>query len=91
MLYENLTRTYTIDQFADQVKNELLILQTDLKSTSSTDDIVSYRIHLSNISNDFGEKKYPNLCRLAQTILCISHGNASPERDFSINKNMIDG
>ena len=37
-----------------------------------------------------GKLKYQQLVALVQCILSLSHGNAVPERGFSLNKNLLD-
>ena len=41
------------------------------------------------IKDDLGNKKYPRLASIIKCILTISHGNAGPERGFSINKTIL--
>ena len=42
------------------------------------------------MKDENGMKKYKHLSALALTILTLSHGNADPERGFSINKRLLD-
>ena len=37
-----------------------------------------------------GKKLFPHLCTLANCLLLLSHGNADPERGFSLNKYLLD-
>lgn len=39
---------------------------------------------VGEIVGDDGEKKYPQLFALARCVLYLSHGNAVPERGFSL-------
>ena len=36
-----------------------------------------------------GKKMFPHLCALAKCLLLLSHGNADPERGFSLNKHLL--
>lgn len=45
---------------------------------------------VSEIQSPTGEFKFRKLSQLANACLCISHGNAGPERGFSLNKNVLD-
>ena len=42
------------------------------------------------ITGTDGKIKYPQLFALVKCMLSLSHGNAVPERGFSINKKLID-
>ena len=52
--------------------------------------IDEYWDKVSKICGDDGTAKYPQLASLMKVVLCLSHGNAVPERGFSINKIMLD-
>lgn len=41
---------------------------------------------LHYVLNENGDKKFPQLFALVKCVLSVSHGNATPERGFSINK-----
>ena len=43
----------------------------------------------TQIVDETGQKKYPNLTTLAKCVLLVSHGNADPERGFSLNKHLL--
>lgn len=45
---------------------------------------------VSKIKGEDGSVKYVQLGALMKVVLCLSHGNAVPERGFSINKIMLD-
>jgi len=45
--------------------------------------------NVGNIKNDDGTLRYVQLFCLAKCVLSLSHGNAVPERGFSINKHML--
>ena len=40
--------------------------------------------------DESGGKKFPQLFAMARCVLSISHGNAFPERGFSINKYILE-
>ena len=44
---------------------------------------------ISNIRNENGSRKYDKLWTLVKCVMLISHGNADPEREFSINKHIL--
>ena len=44
---------------------------------------------IGEMTNESGALKYTQLFNLAKTILSLSHGNAVPERGFSINKYIL--
>ena len=48
-----------------------------------------YWITVSEILDENGKKKYSDLWVLVKCVMLISHGNADPERGFSINKHML--
>ena len=48
----------------------------------------SWRI--GNLVDGFGTKKYPQLPKLAQCVLSLSRGNSTLEREFSVNKRLLD-
>ena len=45
---------------------------------------------VGTITGDDGKPKYAQLFAMVKCILSLSHGNAVPERGFSINKKLID-
>jgi len=49
----------------------------------------AYWIKVGLMKDENGMKKYKHLSALALTILTLSHGNADPERGFSINKRLL--
>lgn len=56
---------------------------------SSTDDLDVYWFNVSKLVNSTGTQRFPVLCKLAACIGVLSHGNADPERGFSLNKQII--
>ena len=53
-------------------------------------DFEGYWKAVSNIKDENGNQKYIQLTKLAHAILVLPHGNAEPERGFSINKHVLD-
>ena len=53
--------------------------------------LVSYifTLYVGSIIDDEGKKKFPTLVALASYVFTLSHGNADPERGFSINKHLL--
>ena len=45
---------------------------------------------VEELVDNFGAKKYPQLVTLVKCVVSLSHGNATPERGFSINKILLD-
>lgn len=52
--------------------------------------IDDYWTYVGNITGDDGKAKYPQLSALCRCVLSLSHGNAVPERGFSINKILLE-
>ena len=57
---------------------------------SSLKSIDEYWTQIHKIVNKEGKVKYKQLFVLAKCVLTLSHGNADPERGFSINKYLLD-
>lgn len=49
-----------------------------------------YWKRVANILDEEGKPKFAKLSTLVNCLLTLSHGNAEPERGFSINKNQLD-
>ena len=47
-------------------------------------------IGVGTVCDEAGNLKFPQLLALVKCVLFLSHGNSSPERGFSINKNFIE-
>ena len=61
------------------------------KQTYSTNKRIDYFwAKVGSLQNGHGVLKYPQLYALVKTVLSLSHGNACPERGFSINKQMLE-
>lgn len=78
--------------YADEVKMEFRLYQSEYLQISDDiiDDIELYWDAVSTIKCKAGEFKFKKLAVLVKACLCISHGNASPERGFSHNKFILD-
>lgn len=46
----------------------------------------SYWNETSKMNNIHGVPKFEDVSRMAKTFMCLTHGNATPERGFSENK-----
>lgn len=57
--------------------------------TSDLKRIDDYWLAVSNLKDENGLFKYSTLWALVKCVLVISHGNADPERGFSINKHVL--
>ena len=64
----------------------------DATTTSPTSSvrIDHFWRRIGNLVNEYGAKKYHQLAKLAQCVLSVSHGNSTPERGFSVNKQLLD-
>ena len=51
--------------------------------------ICKYWNIISDVPNDVGGKKYSSLSRVAMAAWTLAHGNAIPERGFSVNNAML--
>ena len=94
--------TYLVDEKNEKKKNnrksnsyweyalKMCGLYTDVEVPSSKFVRVDqYWRTIGEMTNESGALKYPQLFSLAKTILSLSHGNAVPERGFSINKYIL--
>ena len=52
-------------------------------------DVCAYWVHVSNMVDTVGEKKYQHLSYVAKAALTLSHSNASPECGFSVNNALV--
>jgi len=46
-------------------------------------------VHVSNMVDAVGEKKYQHLSYVAKAALTLSHSNTSPEHGFSVNNALV--
>lgn len=83
------------DEFCDRVNAEWMVYMSDSsvdtlqEDFDTTGDICAYWQKVSEVPNGSGGKKYASLSVVAKTALILSHGNAIPERGFSINNAML--
>ena len=49
-----------------------------------------YRSKIGKIRDDAGQYKFKHFASLANCALSLSHGIATPERGFSLNKTLLD-
>ncbi|XP_066933369.1 uncharacterized protein [Clytia hemisphaerica] len=92
--------TYTISQTKEKQKSsqkkywehayEVCGLEPEKEPTVKFKRIDHYWRFVGQLTGDDGKPKYPHLYALVKCILCLSHGNAIPERGFSINKRIIE-
>lgn len=54
-------------------------------------DSFNYWCFIGEICDQQGEPKFGELTKFAKTYLSLSHGNAAPERGFSLNKYVLQG
>ena len=94
-LCNHLQKVTKTDQYCDHVCAEWLLYSTDTALDSQPDtlnagrDICDYWQHVSTIVDTAGEKKYEHLSYIAKAALTLSHGNAAPERGFSVNNALV--
>lgn len=88
----NFLTTESPENYADQIKMEYRLYQSEHLEISEdiVDDIELYWDAVGAIKCETGLFKFKKLSVLVKACLCISHGNASPERGFSHNKNILD-
>ena len=65
-------------------------LHVEEKPTVKFKRIDHYWRFIGKMTGDNGKPKYPQLFALVKCILSLSHGNAVPERGFSVNKRLIE-
>lgn len=77
--------------YSDQIRMEYRMYQSENIQFSEDvlDDIEAYWSAVENTKDVNGLFTFKNLSRLVKTCLCLSHGNATPERGFSINKGVL--
>ena len=68
----------------------LVGLKYHLDEQESPLDFVKFWVEVGDIKNSDGKPKFKILSKLALTCLCLSHGNADPERGFSLNKHLLE-
>lgn len=93
-----LTQEISPDQFPDLIINQWHKYQNESIDESWYRDNETERFipinlfwnKVSKIEDIDGKFMFTSLCKLLFTFLSISHGNATPERGFSLNKFVLD-
>jgi hypothetical protein len=81
------------DDVCDRVNAEWMIYMSDdsvhelQKNFDTSGDICAYWQKVSEVPN--GGLQYATLSNVAKAVLTLSHGNAVPERGFSVNNSML--
>lgn len=94
-LCSHLQKMTKTDEYCDHVCSEWLLYSTDSALDSQSDpsnacqDICAYWQHVSTMVDAAGDKKYKHLGYVAKAALTLSHGNATPERGFSVNNALV--
>jgi len=92
-LCQHMKKVTKSDQFRDTVCTEWIVYATDTALDSAVyqlpNNICTYWLHVSNMVDTVGEKKYKNLIYIAKAALTLSHSNASPERGFLVNNALV--
>jgi len=93
-LCQHMRKVTKTDQLCDTVCSEWLLCASDYSVLDRTtakfcNDICAYWLHVSNIVDTVGEKKYQHLSFVAKAALTLSHSSASPERGFSVNDALV--
>lgn len=78
------------DSYWSNVEESWIGNTTAVKEESSQVPIDEYWHKIGSLTNDDGSSKYPQLFALVKCCLSLSHGNATPERGFSVNKNILE-
>lgn len=74
----------------DEIKRQFLLYQTvNILYEPTKTCIESYWTEVSAFVGTDGKLCLAELATLAIDCLCVSHGNAIPERGFSINKHLM--
>ena len=80
------------DQLCDTICSKWLLYASDstLDTTAKfSNNICAYWLHVPNMVDAVGEKKYQHLSYVAKAALTLSHSNASPEHGFSVNSALV--
>jgi len=92
-LCNHLKKVTKTDEFSDAVCAEWLLYASDSaldNDTSKFDgDICGYWKHVSMMVDSDAQKKYVHLSFVGKAALTLSHGNAAPERGFSVNNALV--
>lgn len=97
-LCTHLQKVTKTDAFCDTVQAEWLLYMCETDSTidqwydnhqDAASDICRYWNYIAQLSDCTGDRKYKNLSIVVKSALTLSHGNAAPERGFSVNNSLL--
>ena len=97
-LCSHLSKVTKTDSFCDKVKAEWLLYMCDndseLEMWSSNhqndcSNICRYWDYVTRLVDATGDHKYKELGTVVKSALSLSHGNAAPERGFSVNNALL--
>lgn len=97
-LYTHLHKVTRSDAFCDKAQAEWMMYMCERDSTveqwsinhiDDSSDICAYWNYISRLTDRTGEKKFVNLTVVVKCALSLSHGNAAPERGFSVNNSLL--
>lgn len=71
--------------------HQFKVYQTESIDVDPKLDSYSYWCFIGEIQDQQGQPKFGELTKLSKTYLSLSHGNAAPERGFSLNKYVLQG
>ena len=85
-LCQHMRKVTKTDQLCYTICSEWLLYASDSALDSTTakfsNDICAYWVHVSNMVDAVGEKKYQHLSYVAKAALALSHSNTSHEHGF---------
>jgi hypothetical protein len=94
----HLTKVTVSDEFCDKAKAEWLLYMCDSDSKleqwivdhgNDCSDICSYWDYVTRLTDVGSEQKYKHVGVVVKSVLSLSHGNAAPERGFSVNNSLL--
>lgn len=87
----NFLKNHNIDTYTDLIKMQFRLYQTQTVDMNIEEEKIElYWTKVGCIKNDNNEFLFSDLANMVKAVLSISHGNAVPERGFSINKNLLE-
>lgn len=87
----NFLKNHNIDTYTDLIKMQFRLYQTQTVDMNIEEEKIDlYWTKVGSIKNDNNELIYKELADMVKAVLSISHGNAVPERGFSLNKNLLE-
>lgn len=94
----HLTKVTKGDAFCDKAKADWLLYMCDSNNKleqwivdheSDCSDICSYWDYVTRLTDVAGDRKYKHVEVVVKSALSLSHGNAAPERGFSVNNSLL--